>query len=579
MNPTKNKVHAYFGKLRNGTMPDLKDGVNYTLETLSYLTPVSRSAELMDEIIRRMPSHDRPFDIIEACSGIGGDTITFANSPYVGSVITYECEKSRTALLLNNLKLYDISHEIAKGTFLPQKMAVKVLVNASEFKGTKTDHKCVVYIDPPWISPDNKKPWKDINSDDYLYEGIKLGKYTLEQWIDSMKTIQLIVLKVPIGYRLKEVAGFSYEHVILKDKIELIFVRHNDQYYDKEWYEKLRIFIYNSLKPIIPNAKEREEYVSNDQMKIWAQAFTHPSYDPENNYEEYEMLGDKLMATQFVEYLLRVEPNVKKDRMTNAVTHYLAKTYQGELATNLGMVAMLRKYVSDSYGRGHMKSDIIESFYAALFFVSNNIFQGLGYINTANYMEFLFKNKTIEQDIIPPPMFIEQTFKRLEWGAPIIEHKETFNNTHCFTLILTNAAYDYLQREGIYFDSHILAREQGHTKNTTEAMVYKKAAATLNEKGVNIDWVNAHNELLNFRMIPKPLFNELKVLLKEKGDFRLLKLNTMPSADTVTIQLVGVTNHREKVLLDTLPNITYDVTRLNQDKIDFIRDFLEKKKM
>jgi hypothetical protein len=185
------------------------------------MTPHSRSLDITEAIIKRMPIQDRPFDIIEACAGIGGDTITFAQSPYVGSVITYECEKSRTDFLINNLKLYDISYELVKGTSLPQRTNVKVLVNSGEFKGTKTDHKCVMYMDPPWISPDTKKPWKDITSDDYLYEGIKLGKFTLEQWIDSMKTIQLIVLKVPPGYRLKEEDGFSYERLILKDKLSL----------------------------------------------------------------------------------------------------------------------------------------------------------------------------------------------------------------------------------------------------------------------------------------------------------------------------------------------------------------------
>jgi dsRNA-specific ribonuclease len=576
MAPPKEKVQHYFGKLKDGSDPILKDGINYTLETLSYMTPYSRSINFIEEIIKRVP--ERPFDIIEACAGIGGDTINFAQSPYVGSVITYECEKSRTDILINNLKLYDISHEQVKGTSLPQRMNVKVLVNSGEFKGTKTDNKCVVYIDPPWISPGTKKPWKDITPEDYLYEGIKLGKFTLEQWIDSMKTIQLIVLKVPPGYRLIEEDGFTYERLTMKDKIEFIFIKHNDQYYDKEWYEKLQLFIYKTLKPIVPNDKEREQYVTSDNMKIWAQAFTHPSYDPQNNYEEYEMLGDKLMSAQFVEYLLRIEPNIKKDRMTDAVTTYMAKIQQGEMAVNHGMVAMLRKYVSDNYGSGHIKSDVIESFYGALFFVSNNIFPGLGYIRTSNFMEYLFKNKTIEQDIDPAPTFIQQTFSRLGWGEPIKEVKETFNSRYVITLFLTNRAYDYLQQNGIIFDSHVLARETGNTEKATEMAMYRRAFSLLREKGVTKEWVDNHKEMLDFEMIPASVVTQLKAILKDKMGYRLLKMNTLRSADTVTIQLIGINKHKEKVLLDTMSNIPYNETKINQDKISLIKSYLEKMK-
>ena len=567
---TKEKINCYFGKLKDGTIPKVVEGVNYTPETLIYMTPNVRSVEIMNEIVKRVPSTKRPFNLIETCAGIGGDTITAANNPYISSVITYECEKTRADILINNLKLFDIDYEIVKPE-KSYKTNSKVIVNQTFFKGTQTENPYIVYMDPPWVSSSNKKPWKDLTSSDYLYEGIKIGNFTLEQWIDSMKNVQLFVLKLPVGYKLKEESGFVYETIILKDKIQITFVQHNEYYEDKQWYENLQSFIYALLEPVIPDNELRKKYVSNDAMKIWAKAFTHESYDPNNNYEEYEMFGDRLITAQFVDYLLRTEPNIKKDRLSNAVTYYMGRKKQGEYAMELKLLSMMRMYVTETYDNGHIKSDALESFYGALFNVGNSILNGLGYINTATFLDKIFEDKTIDEDIDPPLTFILELFKRLDWG-PVIKFIREKGNGFEMELSLPNVAMDYLQQNGIYFESHLLARERGSTKKAVKEMTYLKAFKKLREKGITRNWLDTHHEALDFQMIPKPMFNELKSILKE---YKLLKLVEHPEVDRITLQLVVIKKNKQKELLETL--ITdKNPARRNQDRIELIKKYLDR---
>ena len=61
-----------------------------------------------------------------------------------------------------------------------------------------------------------------------------------------------------------------------------------------QWKEGLTEFLRGMLLKILP-AEDIPPYLSDESMKIWIQAFTHETRDPNVNYEELEIVGDRVL--------------------------------------------------------------------------------------------------------------------------------------------------------------------------------------------------------------------------------------------------------------------------------------------
>ncbi len=217
----KNSCH-YFGPRHDGSKPAIKHGIHYTMETLRYMTPYLYSKKIIDLILKRIPINKQPFDVIETSGGIGGDTLTFAQSPYFNRILSFEPKHDRAMMLCNNLREYRIPFAFQKEPF--EKTKAKVTVVRRPFETVALNSQSIVYIDPPWASPDNPKPGAYLNKTDFMTQNIKLGDDTLEDLIDSSKAARLIALKLPLAYKIKKRAGFNYEKVLLRNKMKIIFI-------------------------------------------------------------------------------------------------------------------------------------------------------------------------------------------------------------------------------------------------------------------------------------------------------------------------------------------------------------------
>jgi dsRNA-specific ribonuclease len=152
------------------------------------------------EICDKVESYtmNSPYFVVDGCAGIGGNTLEFLNRKKCATVMSFEREKDRALMLQRNIMGYNFGDK-------------SIVVNA-ELTGEEdfeAYRDAIFYFDPPWLPPvvpDN------INYKQYyIRKGMKVGKFTLEEWLEKLKdTAYIVVLRVPDNYELGDVNGWTY---------------------------------------------------------------------------------------------------------------------------------------------------------------------------------------------------------------------------------------------------------------------------------------------------------------------------------------------------------------------------------
>lgn len=489
-----------FFPIRNNIKPKPVETVNYTVETLTYMSSATRADQITKIIVDKMKSlnKDIPFGMFECCAGMGGNTLSFLESPDISYVVSYEILPERREMLKKNIAMYDLSQK----SYVPDE----------GFNGVPDKYQGVVlYMDPPWLPPSIKG--HESTKADYILQGMKVAGKTLEEWVESCRHCSMIVMRVPPGYRLGNVPGFKIESELLgkRKKNSLLItaipekkVVHSspkpkvqDLNYQK-WREGLKSFLRdNILRRILPSEAAREKMVSDEAMKVWEVAFTHESFNPNigENYEELELYGDRVMGVNFLKYMLQKYPKITRSELSELRTNYLAKKFQSDLSQSLGMGEWVRTRFKKST---HMFEDILESFFGALDRVGDMVFkfgagQGLAY----NMVVDLYKDVEIDWVLTKgnPKTRIKEIFEGLGWVNPKEGEKvpeqaiEDENGNVTFTISITPRGMDHLRQLGVPVTTPIIARETDTTKKKASVEAYKSAVRNLERLGITDEWV------------------------------------------------------------------------------------------
>jgi hypothetical protein len=537
-------LRSYFGNRHGVTFEEanIREGVNYTPETLRTMAPYVRADEITREIVSRLPG---PINIVEACGGIGGNTLSFLDNPKVAAVYTHEPRPDRRRLLDNNIRAYKFTNAQVLDT---------------PFAGVPDNLAgAVVFIDPAWVvAREGPEP-------EYQLSGLRLGPYTLEEWISRCKNCAMIVIRLPLGYQLQPVAGFTCDRVDQR-KYQLSLCRSDtvavppaaaEPTFDvASWRERIRARVRELLAPIM-EPDQLNIMTSDEAMPIWEKAFTNETFNPVENYEELEILGDAVLKLTFVQYLLRRYQGITKNKISALLDRYMSKLFQQELAQQLGFGQLIR--VAHVKTTKHILEDTFESFFGALFDIANTqIADGLGYIFSFSLLAVVFD--PIEFNMAyaygRSKTQIKEFFEGLGWGVPI----ENVMNTDVGVLViisLTPAAQRYLAERGIVVPRDIGAAEAA-TKKVAMHGAYDNAMETLAKAGITRDWVLREKEEWEFSNPDYlPYLERARERLRREG-YAKMYFFTPRSGTTVKgclVQLIGVKRDtNQHVQLVSIPN-------------------------
>jgi hypothetical protein len=127
------------------------------------------------------------------------------------------------------------------------------------------------------------------------------------------------------------------------------------------------------------NIKNIEYMTNDDNMCMWRRAFTHESFDKNNNYEVLELLGDANCARSFKNKLTELFDidKISPRELSEFKAQYMSTLHQSGFSTKLNFRNWCIKDPLYDHGK-KLDEDLFESFTGALDFIGSGIEPGHG---------------------------------------------------------------------------------------------------------------------------------------------------------------------------------------------------------
>ena len=498
-------LETFFG-LRNTVTPSPVEGKNYSLETLKYMTSYNRANEMTKIIVDEMKNLSKDsFQIFDASAGIGGNTLSFADSPNITKVFAYEILPDRREMLKNNVEMYNF--------------AEKVEVLDSPFQEVTCG--AVLFIDAPWITPGVETFTKE----NYILQGMTLGGKTLENWIKDCQQCALVAIKVPPGYRLEKIEGIETKEFLLKNSLLILaerkisdnLSRNRERYLQEKerekqeylkWRSELKEFLRTNILPLaLTSPAAIDKLLADETFHIWETTFTHESFSPTfgTNYEENELYGDAVFSACYIKYIMQAHPNFNRAQLSEAKMSFLSKGFQSKLGQSLRLGNFIRtKFPLSS----HIFEDCTEALLGALEQVGDRVFrQGAGMGLAFNFVVSLYKDVEIDPDkiIANPKTLVKERMERIGLVNQKIGEKvpeESFIDEKAGRVVFRikfpeNKMY-ILRNFGIKVTSPIVGEAMDTTKKTASIAAYRIAISYLNSIGLTDEFLTALSKKREF---------------------------------------------------------------------------------
>lgn len=510
-------LEAFFGQ-RNQRRFNPQVNVNYTLPALETMA-TRQEADQIATIITSL--FEEQFTVSLYPGGLGGIVFSLAESPRVAKIFVSEPNHNLRQLLSNNLTSYAMTDKV---TITPnyQREESSVL-----FLDLIQDPK----LDIVNILQENKFPvyaFRVVNN----YTPFQQPGYvcTLEETGNPKTNLLVCTAQTKEGKR------------------EFLDV-------DETWLDGFINFIDKTLSRIITSKEERQNYLREDLLGFWVQAFTNKTIDLNFNYEVLEMFGDRLMKASFADYLIQRIPGIVEKELTELQNYYLTTVPQSNLARDLGFAPYIR-VVGEV--KAKVLEDVLEAFFGALFRVSEEVAGGRGYYNVFSMIVSLYKEEPLEKQLEnvkagrDKTVFI-QSLAKLQLGQAIEDFYEQDNLVH-FTVTLSNKAREFFQTHGITVPK-VVGHGVGNSKKSAESNAYSEALSLLREKGVTPEWIKEQQSILTFdRPEYQPYLPAARARLQKEG-FTQMTFSTPVSTTTkreCIVQLIGHRPDKTRQILATV---------------------------
>jgi len=329
-----------------------------------------------------------------------------------------------------------------------------------------------------------------------------------------------------------------------------------------QWIELLQRGIVNILQAtrgfptpensFIDDENPAQIYISPEATLIWAQAFTPPNVeiDEKKNYEKLELLGDAILRTEFMTYIMDKYPMVKTGGISELQNYYMSKPYQIVLANKMNLGPLIRRKGNDEKLEAQLQKvigDVFESFFGALYTIVAKISPSKSSLATKSVIYALFYDVEINLEVQEGPAItqVNQIFERLyPRPGPLVVTTNQEGGSYTTKIRFADEHLQYFQNFGLDIKGHTISSANGNTKRTSKNNAYEQALKKLTSIGITAAWadeVRANHDFRHPRIAKylskivetcrangylKIYFDEPKKLVT--SDAKVLTLNAIP---------------------------------------------------
>jgi len=411
----------------------------------------------------------------------------------------------------------------------------------------------------------------------------ELGGYHVGPKYVMMVTPKIVVPNQP-KWKVKSIPIGNYVLHIVENQIstskkktyQLVDPRN-----EKEWRKNLRLFLIDVLTPIY-GEKYSLKLLEEDTFDIWVNAFTHETFDLNNNYEQLETIGDRVLELPFVRYILNLFPSLTSQEITLIKSKYMSKVFQGTTARKLGFGPWIR--IAEGLPNVSILEDSFEAFFGALDAVGEQkLGPGFGFILTMKFLNYLFKDIVIDpREGKTAKSQIKEIFEKLNWGkGGAREETMVIDNGYLTNIYMTEDAKNSLIQRGKMkpTNSLVLASGFGSTKKVSASNAYQNAIRLLESMDITYDSAKLEKEINDLIRAGATEQNieKMNELLEAKGfdKFEFFTSKTTSTQGGYLLQLIGVKYDEDtgKIYREIL--VSKRVEDLQQGKYDILTEFLK----
>lgn len=319
----------------------------------------------------------------------------------------------------------------------------------------------------------------------------------------------------------------------------------------------MEAYIWNTIIPIAfpevqdPNFTDLEGYYQDlvlDKMDIWLKAFTHESFDPNNNYQRLEFLGDRVQRLMVAEYLIQSCSNCAEGELTILEVYYTRGTTQAEFGRLLGLSSHIRSIfpVVDK-----TVTDVFEAVVGALYIISNTVFgTGFGCVSCFNYNQWCIDSLGKTPDEIlslgeAPKTDAIKLLRGMNWikDVTMAQLSTTYpvDSNVFFGIAWPPASASFIAQNNIP-SGLFLGSATGTNSKEAETKAYEQVLVTLRKYGVTPESVEA----LKLERIPG--MNEAIQKVRKEG-YDTIKIDQTRAGDALYFRLYAYRPGAAKNLL------------------------------
>jgi len=359
----------------------------------------------------------------------------------------------------------------------------------------------------------------------------------------------------------------------------------------KEWRQNLGLFIMNSvLKRIIPQGQDEDnaDYVNRladyfrvnpktgmSRMGFWIEAFTDPTALEDIDYERLENHGDSAVDLSLSTMFIRRFPRATPKEMSHLITQYRSNVVFASLVKSVlpDLVKHIRidprVEITDS-----VISDVFEAMQGALFNVSQDIYYGLGPVNTmlltdSVFQEWFEQGGQFDPDkmMSDPRSVVDGIFLRVAGNEakqykPKHSEKILLGNKVEVTVTITPDTVDFLNEKNQkvfnqpitmqnllldkydpQFDEGFFIQESADTKYLARQNAYQRVLNYLKNAGIDDDWARRVKLFETIGQLTEEARVKLQAKMEEEGydfaDFHKIGKHTIEGRQTVVLLRMG----------------------------------------